>query len=225
MSDKRTYFVNRNLSSLAPSEAAVVREASRGLTDREICGRLGISSGTIGTYWTRIKSKTRLRNRVAIVAAMSRAEASADLVEFASVVADRLVGARNNRDSPAEALLVPVIEGLFAQCPLAALVIDPGAPEAVATRPAKALLGVRPADPLFLSEALTTKDRDALIQAAWGVALARSPQTCEVRIESSNRRSIAHALTLQPLTTAPTAVLAVFDDAVPTHALVAISKD
>jgi PAS domain S-box-containing protein len=44
-------------------EHEILIEAASGLTDKEICAKLGITTSTISTYWTRIREKTGCVNR------------------------------------------------------------------------------------------------------------------------------------------------------------------
>ncbi|MCW5936579.1 MAG: helix-turn-helix transcriptional regulator [Fimbriimonadaceae bacterium] len=61
--------------------------ACQGLSDRLICDRLQIKSGTLGTYWSRIRLKTGLTNRSALSAAFARSE----VVDSLSAVIGSLV--------------------------------------------------------------------------------------------------------------------------------------
>lgn len=62
--------MRRNLKSLAglsPRESQVVTLAAEGLTDKEIARELGIGLGTVGTLWSRIRSKLGQHNRTELV--------------------------------------------------------------------------------------------------------------------------------------------------------------
>ncbi len=48
---------------LAPRECQILELTAAGLIDKEIASKLGISIGTIRTYWERIKSKLNSRTR------------------------------------------------------------------------------------------------------------------------------------------------------------------
>ena len=55
------------LDTLTDRELEVMREVARGLTNREIAGRLYIGDGTVKTHVARILAKLGLRDRVQVV--------------------------------------------------------------------------------------------------------------------------------------------------------------
>lgn len=57
-------YLNRQLSA---RELEVLRLSSQGLTDKEIAQQIGVSLGTVHTYWTRIRSKCSGKTRAEIV--------------------------------------------------------------------------------------------------------------------------------------------------------------
>jgi DNA-binding CsgD family transcriptional regulator len=56
---------------ISEREQSVLEFASFGLKDQEICEQLGIATGTLGTYWSRIKNKTGLTSRTRLSAEYS----------------------------------------------------------------------------------------------------------------------------------------------------------
>lgn len=58
------------LGDLSDREASVLSLAAKGLTDRAIAARLGISTNTLRTYWARIRGKLGEGSRVALAAAL-----------------------------------------------------------------------------------------------------------------------------------------------------------
>lgn len=61
-----------SLSNLSDRESQIVMMASVGMSDRDIASYLEISSGTLGTYWARIRQKTGFRKRTEVLAAFWR---------------------------------------------------------------------------------------------------------------------------------------------------------
>ena len=59
---------------LGGREAEVVRLAAQGLTDKEIAERLGISLGTVGTYWKRALERLDAHSRTQAVALLAEQE-------------------------------------------------------------------------------------------------------------------------------------------------------
>ena len=60
------------LELLSPRESQTLARASKGLTDKEIAVRLGVSLTTIRTYWERVFMKTGAVNRASAVAMFVR---------------------------------------------------------------------------------------------------------------------------------------------------------
>lgn len=58
--------------SLSPRQLQVLRLAGDGLTDQEICLKLGISPGTVRTHWDRIRGRTATRSRSEALAHVGR---------------------------------------------------------------------------------------------------------------------------------------------------------
>ncbi|MFW5697343.1 MAG: response regulator transcription factor [Fimbriimonadaceae bacterium] len=61
-----------SLANLSVRESQIVMMASVGMSDRDIATYLEISSGTLGTYWARIRQKTGFRKRTEVLAAFWR---------------------------------------------------------------------------------------------------------------------------------------------------------
>ena len=57
---------------LSPRERSILHLASLGYTDRAISAELGISKGTLGTYWNRLRMKIGSFNRTELVATVLR---------------------------------------------------------------------------------------------------------------------------------------------------------
>ena len=55
-------------SALSSREREIVLLAARGLTDKEIKRRLGVSTSTVATYWKRIRDKLDTVNRAEAIA-------------------------------------------------------------------------------------------------------------------------------------------------------------
>ena len=53
---------------LSERERQLVELAAQGFTDKEICSRLDLSAGTVGTYWSRCREKLGVPTRAACVA-------------------------------------------------------------------------------------------------------------------------------------------------------------
>ncbi len=68
------------LAPLSGRERQILVRAARGHTDQAIANHLGISLGTIGTYWGRIRSKLGHFNRTELVARYLEAESAESLV-------------------------------------------------------------------------------------------------------------------------------------------------
>lgn len=60
--------------ALSQREASVLVLAARGLTDKEIARRLGLSRRTVGTYWERMRDKLGRHTRTQLVHRLVRAE-------------------------------------------------------------------------------------------------------------------------------------------------------
>lgn len=57
---------------LSPRERSILHLATLGYTDRAISAELGISKGTLGTYWNRLRMKVGSFNRTELVATVLR---------------------------------------------------------------------------------------------------------------------------------------------------------
>lgn len=66
---------------LSEREAQILNLASRGMTDKEIGGELGLSRSTLNTYWFRIRMKTGATTRSEMVAKVIRRRAKERLEE------------------------------------------------------------------------------------------------------------------------------------------------
>jgi DNA-binding CsgD family transcriptional regulator len=69
----------KNLDSLSDRESQIVLMAAVGMSDREIADLLQISSGTLGTYWSRIRQKSGFRKRTEALAAFWRRHGTLDV--------------------------------------------------------------------------------------------------------------------------------------------------
>lgn len=78
-------------------EEQVLVLAARGLTDKEIAIRLGISPDTVGTYWRRILAKYQAASRTEVVAkyANERSKAAVENLQYVNeclkLVADHMI--------------------------------------------------------------------------------------------------------------------------------------
>jgi len=76
--------------------------AARGLTDKEIAVKLGISPDTVGTYWRRILAKYQASSRTEVVAkyASERSKAAVENLQYVNeclkLVADHLIEQAGN---------------------------------------------------------------------------------------------------------------------------------
>ncbi len=61
-----------NLEFLSEREAEILRLASEGYTDSQIATRMGIGTGTVKTYWSRLRGKLSANNRTEAVAKAAR---------------------------------------------------------------------------------------------------------------------------------------------------------
>src|SRR5688500_16170551 len=57
-----------SLKALSDREGQIMLLAADGLTDKEIAQRLGISAGSIRTYWDRMRQKLNAKSRGEIIA-------------------------------------------------------------------------------------------------------------------------------------------------------------
>lgn len=71
---------NRDESlGLSEREEQVLLHATSGLTDKEIARKLGISTATVLTYWTRIRNKLGGSNRAELVASAVRKDSEGEI--------------------------------------------------------------------------------------------------------------------------------------------------
>jgi PAS domain S-box-containing protein len=63
------------IGDLSKRESEIVKLAATGLTDKAIGRKLGISQGTMNTYWTRVRNKLNATSRAELVAKMIEHEA------------------------------------------------------------------------------------------------------------------------------------------------------
>jgi DNA-binding CsgD family transcriptional regulator len=64
------------LDELSPRERQILAAASKGLTDKEIAVKLGLSLTTVRTYWERLFQKTAAVNRASAVALFVKGQAT-----------------------------------------------------------------------------------------------------------------------------------------------------
>lgn len=103
------------MNALSERERTVLRLASQGLTDSQICVELGIAAGTLATYWKRIRLKTKLTTRPELTAAYERYRFESVLVRMAETVAEIVEGPEPD---------VLGSSASFFHLPLAAIVTD-----------------------------------------------------------------------------------------------------
>ena len=96
------------IQTLSPRESAILALATEGLTDTAIAHRLGISEGTVGTYWGRIRTKLGPFPRTELVAIQIRAEHKAEM-EMLERERDRLVERLHDAEA-AEVLYEHVVD-------------------------------------------------------------------------------------------------------------------
>lgn len=83
-----------SIGDLSARETEVLRLASRGLTDKEIAARVGLSLTTIRTYWERIRPKVKALNRAGAVAwYMTQVFEQRELVQESSGLSDLVISA------------------------------------------------------------------------------------------------------------------------------------
>ncbi len=80
-------------------ELSVLEYASLGLKDQEICDQLGIASGTLGTYWARIKSKTGIQSRTRLSAEFASDKVRRTLCLCLRLMMIDWLSARNRHES------------------------------------------------------------------------------------------------------------------------------
>jgi PAS domain S-box-containing protein len=97
----------QTLPPLSAREQAVLSRAASGVKDAAIADALGISLGTIATYWNRIRAKYGPHNRAELVAIYVREQGSRVVKELQ----DRYRDLQAIIDSAADAILVITPEG------------------------------------------------------------------------------------------------------------------
>jgi PAS domain S-box-containing protein len=75
--------VNFSRLPLSERESEILLLAAEGLTDKEISDRLGVSDGSIRTYWDRVRSKLQAKSRGEAIAKSLREAYEAALRELA----------------------------------------------------------------------------------------------------------------------------------------------
>lgn len=75
------------IDQLSKRENDIVELAAKGRTDREIASELNIASGTLNTYWMRIRTKLNMSMRGEIVALFVKAEGEREKAELAESAA------------------------------------------------------------------------------------------------------------------------------------------
>lgn len=96
------------IQMLSPRESAILELAAEGLTDIAIAHRLGISDGTVGTYWGRIRTKLGPFPRAELVAIKTRADFKAE-IESLEQERERLVN-RLHEVEAAELLYEQIVD-------------------------------------------------------------------------------------------------------------------
>lgn len=146
------------LAALSPREKEVLELAAEGLTDVQIGKRLGISAGTVNSYWVRIRGKVGQQSRTELVANSLRAESGArlKLAEQENDQLNRELDERR-RAEPAFAAAGSVFRAAFYALPEATLVLDERGFVLFANDKAGELVGV-------FAEELEGADFTALIQ-------------------------------------------------------------
>ncbi|MCU0315447.1 MAG: PAS domain S-box protein [Fimbriimonadaceae bacterium] len=67
---------------LSPREEQIVDLSCQGLTDKEIAARLSISTGTLNTYWNRVRRKLKGSSRAELASSLVRIKAEGRLKEL-----------------------------------------------------------------------------------------------------------------------------------------------
>src|SRR5580700_6284610 len=98
-------------------EEQVLVLAARGLTDKEIAIKLGISPDTVGTYWRRILAKYQAASRTEVVAkyASERSKAAVENLQYVNeclrLVADHMIEQAGKSTGSVEATAATVSIG------------------------------------------------------------------------------------------------------------------
>lgn len=127
------------VAELSKREREVVKLASDGHTDQGICRILGISVGTLGTYWARIRQKTGYASRSETTAAFARYKCESVIIRTVALIADRCVASGYVAESGRTAL-----RDLFDALPLAGAIVNEDSLLLLANQQFARVLGRRP---------------------------------------------------------------------------------
>ena len=82
---------------LSKREAEILQLALQGLTDKETASRLQISSGSVKTYWDRMRTKYEATSRLEIVGKLFMTHLNADIL---SVLEERIREGFEEEEAP-----------------------------------------------------------------------------------------------------------------------------
>lgn len=74
--------MKRNSNDVSPRQRQVIELAAEGRTDKEISRRLGISEGTLRTYWDRLRARCEAHSRAEVVAKLLVRPNTPDLKKY-----------------------------------------------------------------------------------------------------------------------------------------------
>jgi len=72
----------KRTETFSPREQTILTMAGEGLADKEIARKIGITVGTVRTYWQRMREKTDARNRSEVISLAFQRSHSASLGEL-----------------------------------------------------------------------------------------------------------------------------------------------
>lgn len=127
---------------LSEREVQILRLAADGLTDQAIANTLGISVATVGTYWSRVRTKLGPHSRTELVANHLRSQAS-EVMSALRIENERLTEELDHH-ARAETQLNAALElfrAVIDNAPDAILVIDPEGEVRLANTQAATMFG------------------------------------------------------------------------------------
>lgn len=126
---------------LSPRERSILHLATLGYTDRAISAELGISKGTLGTYWNRLRMKIGPFNRTELVATVLRndfdqelSQAKTDAHSGESLVTQASPHESSHPGTHANVLLVDESGMIAGASPTAASLFGLGLPNIIGCR-------------------------------------------------------------------------------------------
>lgn len=148
------------ISVLSERERGVLKLASQGLTDIQICRDLAIAPGTLATYWNRIRVKTGLSSRPELTAAYERHRFESVFVRMAESVAEIVTQSQEQ----------PVLEAAaFQSLPIAALIAGLDGRILATNKLASRLLPLDPRSPGSVLDLVSSLDRSFVRDALTSV--------------------------------------------------------